>query len=321
MKVLITGGLGFIGSNLALECINRGYTVSIIDILDKNFGGNIFNINEIKDKVEINIADIRNAEKIKDSLKGTDIIFNLASQIGHSYSMKYPLKDHDLNSKSQLIFLEQIRSICPEAIIVYTSTRQIYGKAKYLPVDENHPLDPVDINGINKMSAEQFHKLYFKVYGIRSTILRLTNVFGPRMRIKDAKQTFLGIWIKNIIQNNLIDVYGDGSQMRDFVFVTDAVEAIIKAANTKKAYGQIINIGNNCPIQLISLAKKLIKIESNGHYRLVPFPQERKAIDIGNFYTDCSLAESLLSWKSNNSLDDGLIKTIHFYKKYLKYYL
>ncbi len=315
MKALITGGLGFIGSNLAKRLVENGDEVIIIDNLMKDYGGNLHNINDFSDKVNLQFCDIRDTLSIKSHLNEVDIIFNLASQIGHHFSMVNPIEDLEINTVAQLNFLNLIREVCPNVLIIYTSTRQVYGIPKYKPVDEKHPINPPDINGINKFSAEQYHLLYYKIYNLKSIVLRLTNTYGPRMRIKDARQTFLGIWIRNLIEGKIIQVFGNGEQVRDFNFVDDVVDALISCINNENAIGHIFNIGSKEFISLSKLANEICKFKSGASWELVPFPEEKKSIDIGNYYSDFSLAKKILRWEPKTKLKEGLNKTYNFYIK------
>ena len=313
MKVLVTGGLGFIGSNLAKKLVQLNHSVTVVDSLIPQYGGNIFNLNGFHERVNVNISDIRDPFSIRELLKGVDIIFNLAGQTSHADSMVDPFTDLDINAKSQLSLLEAVRDVAPEAVVVFASTRQIYGRPEYLPVDESHPIRPVDVNGVNKVAGEQFHLLYHDVYGLKTTALRLTNTYGPGMRIKDARQTFLGVWIKNLLQDLPILVFGDGNQLRDFNYVDDVVDALIKASMTPSCYGKAFNLGSNEVINLSDLAIKLCGIFPNGEWRLTPFPPDRKLIDIGDYYSNYSLATNLLDWIPHTSLDVGLRYTVDYY--------
>ncbi len=321
MNILITGGLGFIGSNLAKRLSKDNHNITIIDSLIPQYGGNFTNIKDFRETLNINIADMRDEFALRELLKNKDIIFNLAAQTSHQGSMEEPFIDLDINSKSQLSLLEIAKEVCPEVVIVYTSTRQIYGKPKYLPVDEKHPIRPVDINGVNKLAGEQFHLLYNDVYGLKTICLRLTNTYGPCMRIKDARQTFLGVWVRNLILGNPILVFGDGTQKRDFNYVDDVVDALILASRSEKSFGKTINLGSSEIIPLEELAKKLCKMYPGGSYKLVPFPEKRKAIDIGNYYGDFKLATNLMNWQPKIKLNDGLQKTLSFYQKFYSEYI
>jgi len=318
--VLITGGLGFIGSNLAHRLVKLGARVLLVDSLIPEYGGNLFNIKEIEDKVIVNIADVRDVYSMRYLVKGMDYLFNLAGQTSHLDSMDDPYTDLEINCRAQLSILETCRRYNPDIRIVFASTRQIYGVPDYLPVDELHPLHPTDVNGINKMAGEWYHILYNNVYGIRACALRLTNTYGPRMRVKDARQTFLGIWIKHIIKGEEIKVFGDGRQLRDLNFVDDVVDALLVSSVSEEAYGQIFNLGCDEPISLKDLAQLLIEVNGGGVFSLVPFPPERKKIDIGDYYGDFRKIRSILGWEPKTPLREGLAITLEYYKKYGRYY-
>jgi UDP-glucose 4-epimerase len=313
-KVLITGGLGFIGSSLARRLVELGAEVTLIDSLIPEYGGNLFNVHDIKNSVIINISDVRDPYAIAYLIKDKDFLFNLAGQTSHLDSMEDPQTDLMINASSQLSILEACRKHNPGIKIVFASTRQLYGKPRYLPVDENHPVVPVDVNGINKLAGEWYHLLYNNVYGIRACALRLTNTYGPGMRVKDARQTFLGIWIRNLIEGKSIKVFGDGLQMRDFNYVDDVVEALVKSATSPAAFGQVLNLGSHEHINLKSLAEMIVAMFGHGRYETVPFPPERKVIDIGDYYSDYSKIECLLGWSPVVDLRAGLKKTLDYYK-------
>ena len=319
-KVLITGGCGLIGSNLARKLLKLGANVTIVDSMLEIYGGNYSNISDIRNELILNISDIRDEYSITHLINGKDYLFNLAAQTSHVDSMQNPQIDLDINVKSQLSILECVRKINPKIRIVFASTRQIYGKPNYLPVDEKHSIIPVDINGIHKLAGEGYHQLYHSVYGIASTCLRLTNTYGPGMRVKDARQTFLGIWMKQVISDEVIKVFGDGEQRRDFNYVDDVVEALILSSLNKDAIGKIYNLGSNEVIKLKDLANDLIKINGNGKWELVPFPDERKAIDIGDYYGNWDKIRNELNWEPQIGLSVGLEKTLDYYKKYKNSY-
>ncbi|MBW4590067.1 NAD-dependent epimerase/dehydratase family protein [Aetokthonos hydrillicola Thurmond2011] len=319
-KALITGGLGFIGSNLARRLVELGAEVSLVDSLIPEYGGNLFNIAGIEDAVKVNISDVRDPHSICYLIQGQDYLFNLAGQTSHLDSMKDPDTDLEINCRSQLSILEACRKYNPNIEIVFASTRQIYGKPDYLPVDEKHPLRPVDVNGINKMAGEWYHILYNNVYGIRACALRLTNTYGPRMRIKDTRQTFLGIWIRCLVEGKRFEVW-EGEQLRDFTYVDDALEALLIAAASPAAKGQIFNLGGDCVISLKDLGNLLIEVNGTGELLIRSFPSERKRIDIGDYYADYNLIHSELGWKPKVSLREGLATTLSFYREHIEHYL
>ncbi len=319
-KVIITGGLGFIGSNLAHRLVSYGAKVLLVDSLIPEYGGNLFNVKDIENEIDVNIADVRDVHSMRYLIQGQDFLFNLAGQTAHADSMVDPYTDLEINCRAQLSILETCRHYNPAIKIVFAGTRQIYGVPDYLPVDEQHLLHPTDVNGINKMAGEWYHILYNNVYGIRSCSLRLTNTYGPRMRVKDARQTFLGIWIKQIITGEEIKVFGDGKQLRDFNYVEDVVDAFLISAVSEDAYGQVFNLGCNTNINLKDLAKMLISINKSGSYSIVPFPPERKQIDIGDYYGDYRKIHSTLGWEPKTSLEDGIAHSLEYYRKCSKHY-
>lgn len=319
-SALITGGCGFIGSNLARKLLASGAKVTIVDSLVPSYGGNLQNIADIRDQVWLNIADVRDSHAMSYLIKDQDYLFNLAGQTSHMDSMTDPYTDLEINAKAQLSILEAARQFNTSIRIVFASTRQLYGKPQYLPVDEQHPIVPVDVNGINKLAGEGYHLLYNNVYGIKSTCLRLTNTYGPGMRVKDARQTFLGIWIKQILNGQAIQVFGDGKQLRDFNYVDDVVDAILLASTRDEAIGEVINLGASEVVGLSDLAEKMVEIYGDGQWSLVPFPAERKSIDIGDYYSNWDKAHSMLGWSPSVSLSEGLKRSIDFYKSSGTYY-
>ena len=319
-KVLITGGLGFIGSNLARALVAQGARVTIVDSLIPQYGGNLFNIADIRDKLEVNICDVRDPHAMKHLVQGKDFLFNLAGQTSHIDSMTDPQTDLEINASAQLSILEACRLNNPEIKIVFASTRQLYGKPDYLPVDEKHQIRPVDVNGINKLAGEWYHLLYNNVYGIRACALRLTNTYGPGMRVKDARQTFLGIWVRQLLEGTPIKVFGDGEQLRDFNYVDDCVNALLLAGANEQANGKVYNLGSPEVIGLKALAEKIVSLGFGGSYELVPFPEERKAIDIGDYYSDFSLISMELGWLPEVNLQKGLLNTIEYYSKHKSAY-
>ena len=319
-KTLVTGGLGFIGSNLARRLVELGAEVSLVDSLIPEYGGNLFNIAGIEDCVQVNISDVRDPHSMRYLVQEQDYLFNLAGQTSHLDSMKDPDTDLEINCRAQLSILEACRKYNPNIKVVFASTRQIYGKPDYLPVDEKHLLRPVDVNGINKMAGEWYHILYNNVYGLRAVALRLTNTYGPRMRVKDARQTFLGIWIHLLVEGKSFEVW-EGEQLRDFTYVDDAVEAFLLAAASEEANGMVFNLGGDCVISLKDLAELLVQVNGEGDYSVRSFPAERKRIDIGDYYSDDGLIRSVLGWKPKVSLQEGLAKTIAFYREHLAHYL
>ena len=319
-KVLITGGLGFIGSNLARSLVVLGAEVTLVDSMIPEYGGNLSNIADIKNLIKINYCDIRDSFAMSYLIKDKDILFNLAGQTSHMDSMSAPLTDLAINATAQLSILEACRNVNTNIKIVFASTRQMYGRPEYLPVDEQHPIRPVDVNGINKFAGESYHLLYNNVYGIRTCSLRLTNTYGPGMRIKDARQTFLGVWLKLLIEGAPIKIFGDGLQLRDFNFISDCIQALLLAGSRESSNGKVYNLGSKEVINLKNLAELIIQLNKSGSYEVIPYPEDRKAIDIGDYYSDYKKIESELNWKPSVTLKDGLLETILFYKENYRNY-
>ena len=319
-NVLVTGGAGFIGSNLAIKLCGLGANVLVVDSLIKDYGGNIFNLEPVKDKINLNIADVRTFPTMLYLVKGQDYIFNLAGQVSHIDSMLDPWEDLEINCKSQLTILEACKKNNKDVKIVYAGTRQQYGKPNYLPVDEDHIVHPTDVNGINKMAGEWYHILYNNVYGIRASSLRLVNTYGPRQLLKHNRQGFIGWFIKLILEDKKIELFGGGSQLRDFNYVDDVVDSFLIAGADNDSNGNFYNLGGQPPVSLKELVEMMIEIAGSGSFEEIPFPAERKKIDIGDFYSDSSKINSELGWVPEISLEEGLKRTFEYYKKYRNYY-
>ena len=319
-RVLITGGLGFIGSNLARRLVALGARVTIIDALIPEYGGNRRNLAGFAGRVRVHRADVRDWPRLPRLVSGQHFLFNLAGQTSHMDSMTDPQTDLDINGRAQLAILEACRRHNPKIRIVFASTRQIYGRPDYLPVDEKHPLRPVDVNGINKLAGEEFHLLYSRVHGIHATALRLTNTIGPRMRVKDARQTFVGLWIRQLVEGEPFEVWS-GAQLRDFTYVDDAVEAFLLAASCDEAIGKVFNLGGPPPVTLRRLAELLVEINHGGAFVVKKFPVDRKKIDIGDYYADDRLIGRTLGWRPRTSVRAALTRTLAYYRKELRHYL
>jgi UDP-glucose 4-epimerase len=313
-RVLITGGAGFIGSHIARRMVQAGAGVTLVDSLIPEYGGNLANVRDIEDAVKLNIADVRDPHSMEYLVKGTDILFNMAGQTSHLDSMRNPFPDLDINARAQLVILEACRRHNPDVRIVFASTRQVYGKPQYVPVDERHPVVPVDVNGVNKVAGENYHLVYHTAYGLRTNVLRLTNTYGPGMRVKDARQTFLGIWIKNVLTGVPIKVYGDGAQVRDLSYVDDVVDAFLAAARTDASIGTTLNVGGAERISLGDLADLLVRCNGSGEVERVPFPEELKEIDIGDYYSDDSAARARLEWSPRVGVEEGLTRSLDYYR-------
>lgn len=317
--MLVTGGLGFIGSNLARRLVQLGAHVTLVDCLLPTHGGNIFNIEGIREQVRWHLVDVRETASLAPFLRGQQILFNLAGQTSHIDSMTAPVLDLQINAAAQLSILEACREQNPDIKVVFASTRQLYGKPAFLPVDESHAVRPVDVNGINKFAGESYHLLYNDVYGIRACALRLTNTFGPRMRVKDARQTFLGLWVRLLLENRPISVFGDGCQVRDFNYVDDCVDALLLAGANDVANGKIYNLGSPEVTSLRRVAELMVE-GHGGSFELLPFPPAHKAIDIGDYCGNFSRISRELGWTPKIGLREGLDKTIEFFRENGQHY-
>ena len=319
-RVLVTGGLGFIGSTLAADLVELGADVLLVDNLLAEYGGNPFNIAAIRHRVSVEIADIRDVRAMRGLLAGCEFLFNLAAQTSHLDSMNDPETDLAINCRAQLTLLEACRQVAPAVRVVYASTRQIYGRPRYLPVDEKHPLHPVDVNGVNKMAGEAYHILFHDVYGIHAAALRLTNTYGPRMRIKDARQTFVGVWLRAVLEGRPIEVW-EGAQQRDLTYVDDAAHAFLLAGAVSEAEGGVFNIGGE-RTTLEALAQALITANGgSGRYETRAFPAERKRIDIGDYYADDKHFRALTGWQPRTPLADGLKRSLAYFRAHLGQYV
>jgi UDP-glucose 4-epimerase len=317
---MVTGGLGFIGSTLARRLVELGADVLLVDSLIPQYGGNLFNIRGIEDRVQVNISDIRDVCGLRHLLRDRDFLFNLAGQTSHLDSMTDPVADLEINCAAQLSLLEACRAVNPDIGIVFASTRQIYGRPERLPVDEKHLLRPVDVNGVNKMAGEAYHILYHDVYGIAATALRLTNTYGPRMRIKDARQTFVGVWLKAVLEGKPFEVWG-GEQKRDFTYVDDAVDAFLIAALSPTTKGKVFNLGGERPVSLDQLAELLVAANGGGSFARHEFPAERRRIDIGDYFAADTLFRDLTGWRHSVPLEEGLKRSIAYFREHGRHYV
>lgn len=319
-KTLVTGGLGFIGSNLARRLVDLGAQVTVVDSLIPDYGGNLFNIAGYEDRLRINIADVRDPYSMRVLVKGQDILFNLAGQVSHLDSMADPFTDLDINARSQLSILEACRLENPEIRIVYAGTRQQYGKPRYLPLDEEHIQAPTDVNGVNKMAGEWFHMVYHTAYGLYTTSLRLTNTYGPRQLIRHNRQGFIGWFVRLALEGKPIPLYGDGQQLRDLTYVDDVVDAFLRVGVSDVACGQVFNLGGQKPISLLALAELIVQLAGRGRVELIPWPEERKKIDIGNVYSSYARIQTMLGWSPTIPPEEGLRRMIAYYTEHFEQY-
>lgn len=320
-KILITGGLGFIGSNLANMLVDLGADVSLLDNLLAPYGGNICNVKGIRDKIEIIDGDIRNWSLVKEVVKNRDFIFHLAAQVDQHTAMENPQLDLDINCGGTLNILEGCRLHNKETKIIFTSSRVVIGEPQYFPVDEEHPTNPKNIYGINKLHAEKYCLLYNDVYDLRTSILRLSNVYGPRAQLRYPHYGVLNLFIGYVLTNRDIPIYGDGTQTRDYVYVEDVVNALILAAENEKSISEIFFVGSGIETTLVDIAKAIIDVAGKGDYTFVPFPPTLKRTDIKRFVTNYNKIKKFLGWNPETTLHQGIANTVNFYLKNLKDYL
>jgi UDP-glucose 4-epimerase len=320
-RVMITGGVGFIGSNLARQLVSLGAQILLIDSMIPDYGANLFNISDITDIVRLNIADVRMQTTMETLVRDQDVIFNLAGQVSHIDSMRDPYTDLEINCRAQLSILEACRKNNRHVRVVFAGTRQVYGRPDYLPVDEKHLVRPADINGVNKAAGEYYHLLYNNVFDVRACSLRLTNVYGPRQLIKHNRQGFIGWFIRLALEDREIQIFGDGSQLRDFVYVDDAADAFLRAGASSVCDGDVFNVGGDAPISHRELAHLLVTIAGTGSVRFVEWPADKKRIDIGSFYSDSNKFRAATRWTPRIGLEEGLRRTLAFYRQHHDHYI
>ena len=313
-RVLITGGVGFIGSNLAIALVERGADVVLLDSMLPVYGADLRNIAPVRDRVRVNFSDVRDQHSLRYLVRERDVIFSLAGQVSHIDSMADPFTDLEINCRSQLSLLECCRHGNPEARLVIASTRQLYGRPQYLPVDERHPREPVDVNGINKLAAEMYCTLYHQVYGLHTVCLRLTNTYGPRMDLGNNRKGFAGIFIGRALRGEPIQIYGPGTQRRDFNHVKDVVEALLLAGEHDSLNGHVFNLGHPAPRTLLEFVQILARF-APFEWDIVPFPPQAAAIDVGDYYGDFSLFREATGWNPTIDLEHGLESTLQYYRE------
>jgi UDP-glucose 4-epimerase len=319
-SILITGGLGFIGANLARRLVDLGAQVTLVDSMIPDYGGNLFNIAGYEDRLRVNIADVRDPYSMRALVRNQHVLFNLAGQVSHIDSMHDPFTDLEINARSPLSILEACRHENPAVKVIYAGTRQQYGKPQYLPLDEEHPQHPTDVNGVNKLAGEWYHMVYYEAYGMHTASLRLTNTYGPRQLLKHNRQGFIGWFVRLAVEGKTIQLYGDGRQLRDLCYVDDAVDAFLRTGAAERADGQIFNLGGQAPISLYDLSQLIIQLAGRGRVELTPWPEERKRIDIGDVYSSYARIQRALGWEPTTTLEEGLTRMIAYYRQYARYY-
>jgi len=319
-KVLITGGLGFVGSNLSIRLAELGAEVLIVDNMLPRQGGNLFNIEPVKDKVKVNISDIRNPTSMNHLVKGMDYIFHIAGQVNHVDSVKDPLNDLSINVEGTLVLMEALRMNNPEARVIFTGTRGEYGSSLSLPVAENHAINPIGIYAITNFAAERIVLTYHNLHHVKSVCLRITNTFGPRHQMAHDEYGVFNWFIRKSMDNETIPIFGDGRILRDYLYIDDLTDSMLAIALAENTYGEVYNVGSGVPLSFEELAKKIIGITGTGKVNHTEFTTERKALEPGDYYADITKIKAAIGWQPKISLDEGISKTIEYYKKYKKHY-
>ncbi len=319
-RVLVTGGLGFIGSNLSAQLVKSGAKVTVVDNMMPRLGGNLFNVKEIVDRIHINFSDVRDAHSMDYLVKEQEYIFHLAGQVNHVDSIRNPIQDLDINCRGTLVLLESCRKCNREVKIIFAGTRGEYGSSVTLPVGEDHPTNPKGIYAVTNLTAEKMVLVYHDVHKIPGTCLRITNTYGPRHQMAHDEYGVLNWFIRKAIDNEVIPVFGDGRILRDFLYVDDLVDCFLQVAACDQAYGEVFNVGTGIPISFIDLAKKIAEIAGTGKAAFTEFTKERKEVEPGDYYTNISNIKRIVGWEPKMDLNEGLRKTIEFYRKYKKEY-
>lgn len=319
-NVLVTGGLGFLGSNLAIRLVKHGAHVTVVDAMMPEYGGNLFNIDPVRGSVNINFSDIRDSQATSYIARDKDYIFHLAGQVDHVLSMKDPFPDIDINIKGTAVLMEAARYHSPNARIIYTGTRGQYGPTAQLPVDENAPTYPKGLHEISNLTAEKIIKMYHDIHHLPAVLLRLTNIYGPRAQMQHPRYGVVNWFVRLAIDNETIKVFGDGQILRDFLYVDDCVDAMLICAANDNAYGQILNLASGIPVNFVELAETIVDVAGSGRWEFAPFSAERKAQEPGDFYADIGKITKLVNWEPRTLLRDGLSQTIGYYRKHKDHY-
>jgi UDP-glucose 4-epimerase len=319
-RVLITGGLGFIGSNLAIRLVQAGADVTLVDAMIPEYGGNLFNIGPVRDRVTINFGDICDRHAMDWLVRDQDYVFHLAGQVSHIMSMTDPYPDIEYNIKGTVVVMEALRRHNPRARVIFTGTRGQYGPATQLPVNELAPTNPKAIYEISNLAAEKIIQFYHEVHKVPAVLLRLTNIYGPRAQMKHSQYGVVNWFIRMALEGRTIQVFGDGQIKRDFLYVDDCVEALMKCARSDAAYGEILNVGVDQPTTFLELAQSLVQECKGASWAYAPFSPERKAQEPGDFYSDITKIRTLVGWEPTTSLAEGLRQSLAYYRRHRQHY-
>ena len=319
-RVLITGGMGFIGSNLARRLVELGSNITVVDAMLPGYGGNLFNVEGVADKIHINFSDIRDVHTMNYLVRDQEIVFHLAGQVDHILSLTNPFPDIDINIRGSAVVMEAVRGHAPGARVVYTGTRGQYGPTVNLPVGEDTPMNPKGLYELTNLTAEKMMLLYNDKHNVATSVLRLTNIYGPRAQMLHSRYGVVNWFVRVALDNGTIKVFGSGDIKRDFLYVDDAVEAILLAAVRDEAIGEVFNVGVDKPSNFLELAERVIAIAGSGRWEFAPFSPERAKQEPGDFYSDITKIRNTLGWEPATDLDTGLRATIEFYKRHGSHY-
>jgi UDP-glucose 4-epimerase len=314
-KVLITGGLGFIGSNLAIRLVREGAAVALADAEIAGYGANPANIREVRGDVEMHISDVRDEGAMNRLVEGRDTVFHLAAQVSHVMSLSNPYPDIDINIKGTAVVLEACRKKNPAATVVRSGTRGQYGPAVKLPVTEDAPSDPRGLYEISQLSAEMICRAYTRIHRVRTVPLRLTNVYGPRSQMKHSQFGVVNWFVRLALEGRPIPIFGTGKLLRDFLYVDDCVDALLRAAEEPQAVGEILNVGNDQPSTFLEVAELLCELVPGGSIEFTEFSPERRAQEPGDFVSDITKIRHILGWEPKVGLKEGLSRTVAFYRE------
>lgn len=319
-KILITGGLGFIGSNLAHALVPLGARVTLLDALLPQYGGNPFNVREIADRVRVVQGDIRDPRILAAEVPETDVLFNLAAQVSYVDSMVEPFLDVDINCVGHLHVLETVRRLAPEAKVCFASSRFAYGKILTTPVDESHPTQPLSIYGVHKLAAEKYHRIYYDRYGLRTATIRIPNPYGPRQQMKHSKYSIVGWFIRQALDGGTLPIFGDGEQERDYLYVDDIVDAFLRIGATDRTDGEVYNIGSSERVRFVDMADEVLRVVGGGKKEHVPWPKDYERYETGSYRADTRKIHAAVGWQSQISLREGVRRTVDYYQRFRKHY-
>lgn len=318
-QVLITGGLGFIGSSIANALVPLGATVTVVDAMLPLYGGNYFNVEDIKDQIEVVEGDIRDMDLMQQLVKGKDYVFNLAAQVSYIDSKDEPFLDLDINGKGHLTVLEAVRTQAPQAKVLFSSSRMVYGRILSTPVREEHPTDPLSLYGIHKLLGEKYYRYYSATFGIHTVSVRIPNPYGPRQQMKHSKYSIVGWFLRQAMENQTIRIFGDGTQERDYLYIDDIVDAFLHLA-VQGETGQVYNIGTHERIRFIDMVEAILREVKSGQKEHVPWPENYEKNETGNYIADTTKIETLTGWHPQISLDAGIKRMADYYQQYQAHY-